>query len=67
MKMKREGTRKGKKKKKLCKVLNVKTISFAAMSIGWEAEGSEDGREGSWLGKWTGGDEGRSLEGRKLQ
>lgn len=34
------------KKKKLCKVLNVKTISFDAMSIGWEAEGSEDGREG---------------------
>jgi len=47
MKVKRGGRGEGgKKKKKVCKVLNVETISFDVMSIGWEAEGSEDGREG---------------------
>lgn len=34
------------RKEKVVQVLNVKTISFDAMSIGWEAKGSEDGREG---------------------
>lgn len=47
-------------KKKLCKVLNVKTISFDVMSIGWEAEGSEDGREGRRL--WINGLEGMRAE-----
>lgn len=38
--------REKKSEKKLCKVLNVKTIIFDVVSIGWEAEGSEEGREG---------------------
>lgn len=42
----KRGKWKESKEKKLCKVLNVKTISFDVMNIGWEAEGSEDGREG---------------------
>lgn len=47
-------------REKLCKVLNVKTISFDVMNIGWEAEGSEDGREGRWL--WINGLEGMRAE-----
>lgn len=50
-------------KKKLCKVLNVKTISFDVMSIGWEAGGSEGGREGRWV--WINGPEGRRAEARR--
>lgn len=56
----KRGKWKESKEKKLCKVLNVKTISFDVMNIGWEAEGSEDGREGRWL--WINGLEGMRAE-----